>query len=59
MHVFMYLCISPVFCGPGLLLHATELFSVDVLIHSRLSLETIAETVTSSDAMSVLIGCAL
>ena len=36
----------PVFCGPGLLLHATKLFFVDVLIQCRLSLDWIAETVT-------------
>ena len=39
--------------GPGLLLHATKLFFVDVLIHGRLSLGWIAVTVTRSDAISL------
>ena len=45
------------FCGPGLLLHATKLFFVDVLIQCLLSLGWIAETVTSSDAISVIQWC--
>ena len=42
-----------VLSGPGLLLHATKLFFVDVLIHGRLSLGWIAAIVTSSDAISL------
>ena len=43
----------PVLSGPGLLLHTTKLFLVDVLIHDRLSLDWIAATMTSSDVISL------